>query len=160
MLSGTVCGLLLLLYAGLAVALAMDAFPRLTCWFWGQSHCLCPCLPHTKHSLLSYRRFRPAFTPAALVFSRESCSSAALPYGLVPAAAIDLASRRFAVCRRSAPLASITAWSRCCLAIMLNNASGSCVTRSKRIYLFFHLAAELERLDSRSYCLNQHLVML
>ena len=29
MLSGTICGLLLL-YGGLAVALAMDAFPRLT----------------------------------------------------------------------------------------------------------------------------------
>ena len=98
-------------------------FSALPCWLWGQSHCLCPCLPHTKHLLLSYRRFRSAFTPAALAFSRESCSSAALPCGLVPAAAIDLASRRFAVCRRSASLASIAAWSRCCLTIMLNNAS-------------------------------------
>ena len=134
-------------------------FPALPCWLWGQSHCLCPCLPHTKHSMLSYRRFRSAFTSAALAFSRESCSSEALPRGLVPAAAIDLESRRIAVYRRSASLASITAWFRCCLAIMLENASGSCVTRSKRIF-FFHLAAELEWLDSHRYCLNQRLAML
>ena len=133
-------------------------FPALPCRLWGQSHSLCPSLPHAKHSLLSYRRFRSAFTPAALAFSRESFSSAALPCGLVPAAAIDLASRRCVVCRRSASLASITAWSRSCLEIMLNNASGSCDTN--RNASFLHLKTELEWLDSRGYCLNQHLAML
>ena len=108
-------------------------FPALPCWLWRRSRCLGPCLPHTKHSLW-YRRFRSAFTPAALAFSRGSCPSAELPYGLVPAAATDLGSRRFDVCRRTASLASTTAYSRSCLAIMLNNASGSCVTISKRIF--------------------------
>ena len=95
-LSGTVCGMLLLC-EGLAVALVNDAFPFLTLLVWGQSYCLCPCFPQTKHSLLSYRRLRSAFTLAAVAFSRESCSSAARPCGLVPAAAIDLESLRFAV---------------------------------------------------------------
>ena len=47
MLSGTACGLLLLLLllmllllGVLAVALAMNAFPALPYWLWGQSHCL------------------------------------------------------------------------------------------------------------------------
>ena len=134
MLTGTVCGLLLL--RGVWPWLwSWTPFPALPCWLWGQSHCLCPCLPHTEHSLVSYRRLRSGFTPAALAFSHVSCSPAARPCGLVPAAAIDLESRGFAVCRHSASLASITAWSRCCLAIMLNNASGSCVTRSKRLFL-------------------------
>ena len=132
--SGTVCGLLLL-YRVLAVALAMDAFPRLTLLAWRQSHCLCPCLPHTKHSLLSYQRFRSAFTPATLALSRESCSSAALPCGLVPATATNLAPRHFAVCRRPASLASITAWFHCCLALMLNNVSGSAL-RNRIPYYF------------------------
>ena len=93
-----------------------------------------------------------AFTPAALALSRKSCSSGALSCGLVPAAATDLASRRFAVYRRSASLASITAWFRCCSAIILNSsASGSCVTRSKRIFLSTLIEAELEWFNSRRY---------
>ena len=55
-------------------------------------------------------------------------------------------------------LVSITAWSSRCLAIMLNNASGSCVTISKRI--IFSTLRQLEWLDSRRYCLNQHLAMV
>ena len=158
MLSGTAWGLPLL-YRGLAVELAMDAFPRLALLVWGQSNCLCLCLAHTKHSLLSYRGLRPAFTPVALSFSRESYSSTARVFGLVLGAAIDLESRRLSVCRRSASMASITAWSRCCLPLTLNRPSGSCVARSKRIPLST-FAEEFELLNSRRYCLNHHLALM
>ena len=148
MLSGTHCGLLLL-YRSLAVALTMDAFPRLTPLDLRAVPLLVNLACHTQnHSWLAYRRFLSAFTPAPLALSRESCSSAPLPCGLVPAAATDLGSRHFAVCRRAASLTSTTAWSGYCLAIMLNGASGSCVTRLNRIYLPFHLAAELDCLNS------------
>ena len=113
----------------------------------------------TKHSLFSYRRFRSDFTPAVLALWLLSGLSAPLPCSLVPAAATDLASRRVAVCRRAASLASVTAWSRRCWSMMLNSASGSC-TYEIEPHLPFHLVAKLELLYCRCYRLQQRLAML
>ena len=133
MMSGIACRLLPL-YRDLSVALAMDAFPRLTLLVLGAVPLLVSLLTTYGTLVVVVPTIpRSAFTPETLTSSRETLSSAALLWGLVCAAAIDVASLRFDVCRRSASLVSITAWSRCCLAIMLNNASGSLVSRSKRI---------------------------
>ena len=161
MLSGTDCGLLLLLLllGGLAVAPAMNAFPRLALLALGAVPLLVTCLPQTKHSLFSYRRFRSAFNRAVLALWLPSCLSAALPCSLVPAAATDLASRRVAVCRRAASLASITAWSRRCWSMMLNKYVGVMHNEIER-HLSFNLAAKLKWLYSRRYRLDQHLAMI
>ena len=125
MLRRTACGLLLLLLllGGLAMALGMNAFPRRAMLALRAVPLLVTLLATAKHSSFSYRRFRSAFTTAVLALWLESCLSAALPCSLVPASATDLASRRVAVCRRAASLASITAWSRRCWSIMLNRCA-------------------------------------
>ena len=115
MLSGTACGLLellllmLLLLGVLAVALAMKAFPRLALLTLGAVPLLVTLLATNKTLVSLVPTVRSAFTPSVLALWLPSDLSAALPRRLVPAAATDLASRRVAVCRRAASLASITA---------------------------------------------------
>ena len=88
--------LLLLLLGSLAVGLAINTFHRLALLALGTVPLLVT-LHAPPHSLLPYGMFRSAFTPAVLALWVASCSSAALPCSLVPAAATDLESRRFAV---------------------------------------------------------------
>ena len=94
MLSETSCRLLLLLLGGVVVAMAMNAFPRLALLTLGAVPLLVTLLAANKHSLLSYRWFRSAFTPVVLAIWLASCLSAALLSSLVSTAATDLASRR------------------------------------------------------------------
>ena len=109
MLSGTACGLLVLLVlGGLAVALVMNAFPRLVLLALGAVTLLVTLLATNKTLVVVVRRFRSAFTPVVLGLWLPSCLSAALPCSVVPATATNLASRCVAVCRRAAPLVSIT----------------------------------------------------
>ena len=125
MLSGIACGwLLLLLRRGLAVDLAMNAFPRLILLALGAVPLLVNLLATNKTLVVIVAPlcFYPSGlgTLACVVFA---CSAS------------DLVSRRVAVCRRAASLASITAWSRRCWSMMLNSASGSCTTRLNFIFL-------------------------
>ena len=94
-------------------------------------------------------------TPTVLVLWLATYLAAGLPCSLVPAAATDLVSRRVAVCRRAASLASITTWSSRCWSMMLNSASGSCTTTIEP-HDPFHLAAKLECLYSRCCRLYQN----
>ena len=143
-LSGTACGLLLLLLLllqlrDLAVTLAMNAFSRLALLSLGVVPLLVTLLATNK---ASYWRFRSTFTPAVLGLWFASWLSAALPCSLVSAAATDLASRRFAVCRRAASLASITGWSRRLLVYDVEQCIGV-MHYEIEPHLAFHLAAKL-----------------
>ena len=89
------CGLLLL-HGGLAVALAMDAFFHLTLLAVGAVPLLVTLLASRKALLVVVPAVPLSFHTSSLD-SRESSPSAALPCYVIPAAAIDLASRRFAV---------------------------------------------------------------
>ena len=109
MFIGTVCGRLLL-YGGLAVALAMDAFPRLTLLALGTVPLLVIVLASHRALFVVVPTVPLCFHTAALALSRESCPSVSvLPRGSIPSIATDLASSVLAVCRRKASLASITA---------------------------------------------------
>ena len=109
MLSGTACGLLLLLLllGGLAVALAMTTFPRLALLALGAVPLLLTLLTTNKTLVVLVPTVSLCFPPSGLGTRLPSCLSAACPCSLVSAAATDLASRRFAVCRRAASVASI-----------------------------------------------------
>ena len=140
--------------------LVMGTFPRLTLLVLGAVPLLMSLLATYETLVVVITTiFRSAFTPAALVFSRESCSSAALSCGLVPVAAIDLAPRRFAICRRLA--SCVLNYSL--VPLLLSNTVDQRVRLMRyeiKTHILVHLAAELEWLDSRRYCFNQHLAML
>ena len=159
MLSGTACGLVLP-HGRLAMALAMDAFPRFTLLALGAVFLLVTSLLATHKTLVVVVPAIPlCYYTTTLALSRGSCSSAAISSSLVTAATTDLASSCFLVRLTSAALASITAWSCTYLAIKLSKALNSCIKRSKT-HPFLHHAVELEWLDCRRYCFSQHLAML
>ena len=74
---------------------------------FGSGFAACGLCATQKH-YMAYRRFCFPLRPATFVLLGVSCSLAALPSVLVPPAATCLESRRFTVCRRAAPLASMT----------------------------------------------------
>ena len=127
MRSGTACKLLrlLLLFGGVAVALAMNVFPLLALLASGAVPLLVTLLATISLCL------HPSGLGnlACVVF----VSSIAMQVG--PRSSTDLASRRRAICQRAASLASITAWSRRCWSMKLNSVSGSCTTRLNLISL-------------------------
>ena len=147
MLSGTACGLLLL-PGSLAVTPAIDVRLRLALLTLEAFPLLVALLPYTKHSLISYRRLRSTFTPAALALSRECARQQHFPAVWSPKAANHLAPRRFAVCRRAASVAAITAWSFWCFATMLNSLK--IVRYEIKSLLSFQLSAEHVRIVSAS----------
>ena len=137
MLSGTDCGLLLLLLllGGLDVALAVNAFPRLAPLALRAVPLLVILLATNRTLVVLVPTVPLCFHSRSLDTVVRSCLSAALPWNLVPAVATDLASSRVAICRRAASLAPVTAWSRRCWSMMLNSASGSCTTRLNLVSL-------------------------
>ena len=95
----------------------------------GQSYCLCPCLPFEIVDVVVPFCFHTSRIGIPARVGRVIGNFERLhPRGI-----IDPAPRNFAVSRCLASVASITAWSRFPFAVMLKNASRSCVTRSKRI---------------------------
>ena len=143
MLNGTACGLLLLLLplllGGLAVALAMNAFPPLSLLALGAVALPGTVLTTNQTLVVTVPTVPLRFNASGLGTLVSSFWSVALPCSLVSAAATDLASCPFAVCRRAASLASITAWSRRCWSMMLNSASWSCIKRLNLISFPFSL---------------------
>ena len=121
MRSGTACKLLrlLLLFGGVAVALAMNVFPLLALLASGAVPLLVTLLATISLCL------HPSGLGnlACVVF----VSSIAQQLGLHSSHGSSITP--CAVCRRAASLASNTAWSRRCWSMMLNSASGSCTTR-------------------------------
>ena len=115
MLSVTVYGLLLL-YGGLAVALVIDTFPCLTLLALGAVSLLVTLL--ATHEFVDVVPMVPLCFKTSGIRIRESRLSEALLFGLIPAAATDVTSRRFSVRRHAASLASkcgpVTAWRLCC----------------------------------------------
>ena len=116
MLSGTHCGLLLLLLllGGVDVALAVNAFSRFALLALRVVPLLVILLATNRALVVLVPTVPLCFHARSLGTLVRSCLSAALPCGLIPAAASDVASRRVAICRRAASLASVTAWSRSC----------------------------------------------
>ena len=156
-LSETTCGLLLLLPGTLAAASGHGRLSPPYPFGFGRSP--------TAYALACHRQKTPCRTDGFALFSHRQpwhsrVSGARQQHFTTAWSPPQPPTWRhavFAVCRRAASLASTTAWSRCCLAIMLNT-SGPCVRY--RNVSSFHLAPELERLDSRRYCLYQHPSMI
>ena len=123
MLSRTSCGLLpLLLPGGMAVALARNAFHRLALLALGAVPLLVTLLSTNETLVIIVPTAPPCINPSDLGSLACVLFVSSMPWSLVSAAGTVVESRRFAVCRRAASWASITAWSGRCSSMMLNNA--------------------------------------
>ena len=158
MLNGAACGLLRL-YRGLAVSLAMDAFPRLILL-------ALRAVPLLVSLLAAYETLVVVVPTFPLCFHTSS-------FGIL-AWVVLVSSTSPRLGPRSSHRPSVTPF--CCLptlsTIGLNyslvplllgdndeNASGSCITRSKRI-IFSTLRRRSNWLISRRCCLNQRLAVV